>query len=272
MKLRWILAPAMMLALLVTAGRAQTMTVDFFDMGKADAMLVTLEDGYTMLIDAGTNKGGKALAERLAEAGVGPIDCMVVTHYDKDHVGGADQIIEDVGVRRVVMPTYHKESKQYDQFVEAMDQRPEVERTPLDTAQRLSFEQGGAAITITAAHREDYGTDEENDFSLAVRIRFGETRFFFTGDAEGLRQKELLAEGDVACDVLKVPYHGRLTDVSAQFLAAARPQIAFITDSEEEPANPVLVRLLDEMGTKTYCAKDGDVRVQSDGKTVWVVE
>ncbi len=268
MKLRWMLTPALLLALLLTAGRAETMTVDFYDMGKADAMLVTLPDGFTMLIDAGTNKGGKALVERFEQAGVGPVDMMVVTHYDKDHVGGADKIIEDVGVGAVVMPIYDKESKQYDQFIEAMDERPDVKRMPVQRAGVTSFERGGAVVTISAAHEADYGADEENDFSLAVRITYGDVKFFFTGDAEGPRQRELLSEGDVKCDVLKVPYHGRLTDVSAPFAQAASPKIAFITDSEEEPANPVLVRLYEETGAQVYCARDGGIRVVSDGKHV----
>ena len=37
-------------------------------MGKADAMLITTPDGVRILIDCGTNKGGKALAERFGEA------------------------------------------------------------------------------------------------------------------------------------------------------------------------------------------------------------
>ncbi len=66
---------------------------DVYDMGNgADAALITAEDGSRILIDAGTNKGGKKLAERFAEEGIERLDAMIITHFDKDHVGGADKI------------------------------------------------------------------------------------------------------------------------------------------------------------------------------------
>ena len=59
------------------------------------------------------------------------------------------------------------------------------------------------------ANEDDYGEDEENDFSLVVRLTHGDVRFLFAGDAENARLAELLDEGDLASDVLKVPHHGR---------------------------------------------------------------
>lgn len=250
--------------------RAASLRVDFYDVGKADAMLVTMPDGYRVLIDAATNKEGGTLAERFKREGLQDIDLMIITHFDKDHVGGADKMIEDVGVGQVIMPDYPKDSKQYSQFVEALEESPQTQVVRMGTKERIDMGLGEVQMTITAAHRKDYGKDEENDFSLAVRMTYGDTRFFFTGDAEDPRQRELLAEGDVACDVLKVPYHGRLVSASENFLTAANPKIAFITDSEEEPANPLVIDLLERLGAQVYCAKDGDIAVVSDGKTVAV--
>ena len=196
---------------------------------------------------------------------------MIVTHYDKDHVGGADKILEDIDVKEVYMPVYNKDSKQYDQFAEALAASGAKEHR-LKIGSRTAFEtDDGVSFDITAAHRDWYGADEENDFSLAVRMRYGDTRFFFPGDAENPRQLELLEEGNVACDVLKVPYHGRLVKASQAFLTEADPKIAFITDSEEDPANPVVLSILEELDTDVFCAKDdGSIAVISDGKTVWV--
>ena len=58
--------------------------------------------------------------------------------------------------------------------------------------------------------------------------------------------------------MLKVPYHGRAVDVSAAFLSACHPKIAFITDSDEDPADPIVVKLLESMGTDVHSARDGD--------------
>ena len=111
MKKLFSMVAAALLALFGLSAQAQELTVRFFDMGKADAMLITAPSGEQILIDAGTNKGGKKLAERFAKDGVNAIDLMIITHFDKDHVGGADKVLESVPVARVVMPEYAKESK-----------------------------------------------------------------------------------------------------------------------------------------------------------------
>ena len=259
-----------LLTLTACGALANALTVEFYDVGKADAMLITTPQGTRILIDTATNKEGKALAERFDRAGITRIDVLIITHYDKDHVGGADIILEELDVGQVIMPTYDKESKQHTQFEEALAAVEGVEEIRMGRAETRVFDlEPGVTFTVTSAHEADYGEDEENDFSLAVRMTYGDTRFFFTGDAENARQRELLAEGNVACDVLKVPYHGRLEASSQDFLTACGPEIAFITDSDEEPASALVVDMLETMGTKVFCAKDGGLRVTSDGTRVW---
>ena len=62
MKRTFALLLVILLLLLAAAAQAGELRVDFYDMGKADAMLITTPDGVRILIDCGTNKGGKALA------------------------------------------------------------------------------------------------------------------------------------------------------------------------------------------------------------------
>ena len=225
---------------------AQTLSVTFYDVGKADAILITTPEGYRILIDAAKNKEGKKLAERLQKEGVERIDSMIITHYDK-------------------------ESKQHTQFLEAIKENPPetVEEMPIRT--EIIFDRpDGATLRISTAHENFYGSDEENDFSLAVRMTYGDTKFLFAGDAESARQLELLSEGDVACDVLKVPHHGKFEKSSPAFLTEASPKIAFISDDEKEPAERAVVQILEELGAKVHCARDGgDLVVLSDGKQVW---
>ena len=272
MKTLLIVLLALLLPALCSAQADETLRVTFFDVGKADAMLITTAQGEHILIDAATNKEGKKLAKRLEEMGITALDAMIITHYDKDHVGGADQILEALRVNAVIMPVYDKESKQHTQFIEALEKHPPKEIYELTTGQRGTFTlPGGLALHVTAAHRAFYGSDEENDFSLAVRMAYGDTKFLFAGDAEDERQKEIMAEGDTDCDVLKVPYHGRYEKSSPAFIASAAPQIAYIHDDEDDPADETVIRLLEEAGAKVYCAReDGDVTVVSDGARVWV--
>ena len=269
-----VILSLMLMLLCAACAQADELRVDFYDMGKADAMLITTPSGVRILIDTGTNKGGKALVERFEKEGVDAIDTLIITHYDKDHVGGADKILEEIAVRQVIMPVYDKESKQHTQFMEALDALPETETFPMKIGTSMQMESpDGVRMSLTAAHKESYGKDEENDFSLAVRLQYGDTRFFFAGDAEAPRQKELLEEGHVKCDVLKVPYHGRLVSTSEIFLTEANPKIAYITDDEEDPASEDVIAMLEALGAEVYSSReDGDVAVISDGKNVQILQ
>ena len=218
------------------------------------------------------NGGDKSVGarERRFARGIERLDLLIITHFDKDHVGGADKVLESVSVAQVVMPQYAKESKQYTQFRDALSQSPQTRVEILSAGSEWSADFGKTHLRVTAAEQTDYGADEENDFSLATYVTYGETKFLFPGDAEDARQTELLRAGDIACDVLKVPYHGRIVDASTAFLTACSPKIAFIPDSDDDPADPLVMQILQELGTDVHSGRDGDLTVVSDGKDVFV--
>lgn len=264
--------PLILAAALSLFGCARAeLSVTFYDVGKADAMLILTPDGQRILIDAGTDKEGKSLAKRFEKEEIDAIDVMIVTHFDKDHVGGADWILENVRVGRVIMPQYDKDSHQYEQFEAALKKSPKTQVDRMQAGETLDVPlTGDVTLYLTAAHKTDYGEDEENDFSLAARLRYGRTRFLFPGDAEEARQLELIEEGDLACDVLKAPHHGRMHDSTAAFLAAASPSILFVSDSDEEPAESSFLALAKQTGAQVYSARDGDLIVKSDGTRVFI--
>ena len=245
-----------------------TVRVTFYGLDKADATLITLPDGRRILIDAGKNKDGTRLAERFQEEGIKELDVLIVTHFDKDHVGGADQILKAVHVARVIMPSYEKDSGQYQDFLKELEKSVQTQIDIMGAKERLELPFSDVRVSVTSAHETFYGDSESNDFSLAVRLCYGNTRFLFPGDAEEARQMELLAEGDVACDVLKLPHHGRLHDTSSRFIQAASPAIAFVPEGEDDPADPTVLSLLKTVHAQVYSSLDGDLTVVSDGKTV----
>lgn len=242
----------------------ETLSVTFFDAGKADAILVRTGE-HALLIDAGLNKNGDELIARLQALGVTRLDALLITHFDKDHVGGADVLLETIPVEAVYQPDYYKDSKQMRQYQEAM---ASLGLTPVTLSENCTLTLDGAQLSIDVANESDYGLDEENDFSLVVRLQFGDNRFLFAGDAEEARIAELLAEDDLACDVLKVPHHGKKHDNNALFFQAAGAAYAVITSSDEEPEKQETVRLLELAGSTVLLTRLGEITLCSDGREV----
>jgi len=223
----------------VSCAVADELELLFFNAGKADACLLKTENS-TVLIDTGKNKFGKELVAYLEANGITDIDVLFITHFDKDHVGGADKVLESVTVHQIYEPAYISNSKQYMQYREAV---AAAGVNVITLAQNAAFELNGVNYIIDVANQSYYGEEEENDFSLVISARHGENTFLFAGDAENPRLSELLSEGVGKHNLLKVPHHGRAEKLSASFFAAIKPDYSIITSDEEDLEEQSVVTL-----------------------------
>ncbi len=250
------------------AEKAPGLQITFFDVGKGDCILVEAQE-QAMLIDAGYEDTSGMLLNYLNQHEIGYLDYMVLTHFDKDHVGGADRVLENIEVGEILQPDYESESGQY---LEYADTVREQELDPVPVAEIRDISIGGASCVIYPSQEKSY--EEENDFSLVISMVYGERSFLFAGDCERVRLEELLNQTDLALahDVLKVPHHGKKEKNSKEFLEAVSPSVAVITCSEEEPPSDKVLKSLRSLGASTYLTSGGNVVCTSDGKALDVVQ
>lgn len=77
---------------------------------------------------------------------------------------------------------------------------------------------------------------------------------------------ELLEEGDLASDVLKVPHHGGYEALTSAFFQAVSPEYAVITSDAENPEDETVVHILSSLGATVYLTRLGSVTMVSDGR------
>ena len=77
---------------------AQTLRIYHIDVEQADAALIVMPNGKSLLIDAGKNGHGKRVKKVMDEAGVTQIDAFVASHFHEDHFGGVDDL-HNMGVQ-----------------------------------------------------------------------------------------------------------------------------------------------------------------------------
>src|SRR3712207_9516225 len=79
------------------------------------------------------------------------------------------------------------------------------------------FKLGDAVCEILAPNSGEYAST--NNYSIVMKLTYGKNSFLFTGDAEALSEKEILAKGfNISCDVLKLGHHGSRSSTSDAFL------------------------------------------------------
>ncbi len=247
-----------------------------FNVGKADAILVRVGE-KTYLIDAGLKKGFGELARSLEREQVTHLDGVFLTHVDKDHGGGMEQLAQtDIDIDAFyASPLFFKKSMQENQIVRAAAMRGK-EVVWLEPGQTVAIG-GDSLFEVLAPLALD--EEEENNNSLVLMLRTPEGCALLAGDMEKEGEKRLLAaiedplsplHFDLSAAYLKVGHHGRADATSRKFAAAVKPEIAVIsTDTVDEPssADPAVIDILDEAGARVYVTEnyENGVKVRLEG-------
>lgn len=202
----------------------------FIDVGQGDAALIRTAQGV-ILIDAGTNSSEDELKAYLDSMGVTDIEYAVFTHPHEDHIGGADMVLKNYNVKRVILPDATSTSKTFSLMMDAIEaEKCEV----IEAAPDKTFQVGEVICTILAPNSTSY--TETNNYSVVIRAEYGDTSVLFTGDAEVDSEAEMLErylfKGLLDCDILKAGHHGSDTSSGQDFLNAVSPVYAVISVGE----------------------------------------
>ena len=254
------------------AGEAGQLRVTFLDVGKGDCILLE-KDGAFALIDAGYADSADDVTALLKERGAETLEAFIITHYDKDHVGGAAAVINAVAVRQLYLPGYEGHNKHYTALMKAVVENDQPYR---QVTEDVAFTLAGVDVTVFASSVAYYydGAEEgnDNDVSLVVSAVYGKDSYLFAGDLEKAGISAYLAAGHGTFDVVKMPHHGDCKKNTDDFIAAVQPRIAVITDSADEPAENETLSLLTMANAKTYrTSVNGTIAFTSAGDGTYTV-
>ena len=199
---------------------------------------------------------------------INKLKALVITHYDKDHVGGADYVVNALDIEHVYVPNYESNSKQTREFLQAIDNKQLV----------LEKITGIRELTVGEAKGEMSPTmqtmEGDNDYSLVISLRYGDTSFLFAGDIEAPRIAELLMDPAIRLPhtFLKVPHHGRFNGQTTALIETVKPMYALITSSDKNPEHDETMAALEAVKAQIFTTRKGDMEFHSDGKEITVRE
>jgi beta-lactamase superfamily II metal-dependent hydrolase len=241
-------------------------TITAFKCGKADAFLLRTAN-HTVVIDTATEKKGDNFLELIDEQGIDTIDEIIITHFDKDHIGGADQIIRSKNVGKVYTTYLSKDSDDITEYYKALKEKGYKDLIVKDV---ISFKEDGVVYTIYPPEAVNYKSSLSNNSSLAIKVQCADKTMLFTGDAEEERINELISTDGLECDVLKMPHHGRFKKNLDEFLNRVNPKYAIITASKKDHEDAETVGLLDNKGVETYITRDGDITIKMNAEGITI--
>ena len=226
--------------------------IHFVDVGQGDSTLIVTPNNYVIVIDGGNNGKGHDVASYIQSLGINEIDLMIATHPDADHIGGLDEIIEDISVLHV-MDNGQKHPKHTKTYLEHMESIEGIERTIIreDTLWIVDDE---TKIEIIVPFDDGAGLKQDlNANSILLKISYGGSSILLTGDCEKICESRILAGDidesigdDINIDILKVGHHGSETSTSDGFLSKTDPEFAVISVGKNQwdlPRDSILEKL-----------------------------
>lgn len=234
--------------------------------GKADA--IVLQEGTdAIVIDVGEEEDGEEMVEFLTNQGITFVETLIITHFDRDHVGGADTLVERMEIGTVLLPDYQGSHTEYADFMQALEEKHLALQRLTEPAE-FSFGDAKVLVEPPLSYETVEGvTENDNNFSLITTVTHGRNRLLFTGDAEKQRLREWLDYGAVeGCSFLKIPHHGVYNTILEKLISAVHPEYAAICSSRKNPADTKTIEVLKQSGVRTFETKDGNITLISDGE------
>lgn len=210
------------------------------DVGQGSAILVETAS-QMLLFDAGPRHyGGGDAGERvvvpfLQARGIGALDVLVLSHADQDHVGGTRAVLAAVPVARSyasfdVAAFVRRDARLWP---DAGGGAPAPGATPAAQSvlpqEMLRCQRGDAwevdGVTFTFLHPAGGGSGvaaDRNADSCVLRVEGARHSLLLTGDIGVAQERELVARGVPATDVVMAAHHGSASSSGRDWVVATQ--------------------------------------------------
>lgn len=248
------------------------LSVHIIDVGQGDCILIKTPEDKNILIDGGDENCYKFIKTYLKLHKVKKLDIVIATHFDKDHIGSLDEVINNFNVKKIYTPNQKCDSSHYDNLVKSCQNK----NLKINYLTKDDFIKVDNNININILS-PSYIQDNSNLNSIVFNLKYKYMDFLFTGDCEETNELEMINSFELNdIDFLKVAHHGSSSSSTEDFIKEISPSIAAISCGYKNQYGHPHKSTLDTL--KKYGAKtirtdiNGDLVFYSDGYKIFTTK
>ncbi len=241
--------------------RALGNEVVFISVGQGDCTLITSE-GHAALIDVGpktnsSDAGTNIIVPDLKKWGVNHLDWILLSHPDRDHVGGLVGVHRAFPSAKIIMSAvFQTNRKMLKEFKSAR-----VKSSAIDWVTSMDGNLGVFKIEVRCPPYDPSTND--NLGCMFVHIHDGGASLTTSGDAPKADERAMIGVLNWKAQILHLGHHGSRHSTSRAWLRAVQPQIAIASCGLHNeygfPTKVVMKKLQDAGIELRRTDKDGDL-------------
>jgi len=234
------------------------------DVGQGDSILLQVPEG-AVLVDEGPPEA--EVDDQLRRLGVRRLALIVLTHPQRDHVGGAAEILDHLRVDHVLDPAIPFESRdEAAALAAAQENRVPITRARAGVVYRL----GRLRLQLLWPDEPGPPGDDPNLHATVILASYGRVDALLTADAES---PVTLPLHPPAVEILKVAHHGSADEGLERLLGLTRPLVAVISCGRNNdyghPAPSTVATLTAAPALELFRTDlDGRVVIETDGERI----
>ena len=205
---------------------------------------------------------------QLGKLGVDSLTALVLTHPQRDHVGGAADVLEHVEVAAVLDPLIPSPSEDEQAALSAREHG-----VPIVLRGLVEVSVGALRVRILWPAKAAFPADDPNDHAVVLLASYGDVDALLTADAEG---DVTVPIRPPPAEILKVAHHGSSDPLLPSLLDLLHPSVAVVSAGEGNHGHPTpetMAALDGFAGLAVYRTdEDGAVTIETDGRRISVVD
>ncbi len=221
--------------------------VIFFNVGQGN-MAFFHKGGKNIVVDLGSTSyhlAGSILLNFLKAKKISKIDMIIVTHMHEDHIGSVEDILKEIPVDKICIPSFEEEGKEEKQVFLKMLKAYSVAVLEMKEEEKITL---GKYEILFFTPSEKYvvqAKDILNANSMSFLLSYQQEHYLFLGDAT--KETEYYVLSNLTQEeknylkhlkAVQIGHHGSNTSTSKAFIEKLNPCIAIISAKKEKYGHP----------------------------------